>query len=302
MRIFVKELTGETITLSVEATDTVDSVTRKIRDEKGIPMDMIRLMYAGTQLEKGVTAEDVMPLVQARQRLKGNVKNVDLTVLEQRAMKKLGLSPVKAGRLLDEYRRFIEIKVAAEMLSAKGTLSQSKSVLVSPSLLIDELWHLHLLDTHAYHSDCARIFEGITWATGTACSGETPLKLIAHRFNDTNEAPADEVEESETDTDCEPAAKRTKAEEDKVVFKTEAEFQRERAQRMRDTRSAYNSYYGHECPAEFWDYGVVGEAESATPLVLEDPMSKVSETLKTLADYNVQNESAMHLIPRLRGC
>ena len=86
----------------------------------------------------------------AKQALERMKTRIDWNPLRDRCQRGLGWNTGYTGQVLEQYQRYLALKVATEDWGA---------TILSPPLPIDAMWHEHILDTKRYAQDCEIIMD-----------------------------------------------------------------------------------------------------------------------------------------------
>lgn len=105
---------------------------------------------------------------------------LNLKHIVERTQKRMGWSDEQAAKISFEYVRYLRIAQAYPKVS------------IVPSVLVDEIWHDHILHTKQYHSDCRAMFgdymhhlpETDPLAGGVKPDIEETLSLYARLFGE----------------------------------------------------------------------------------------------------------------------
>lgn len=158
MQIFLKTLTGSTLTFDVEPSDTAGKIKTMLYHRQGIP-DGIETKRAAVEEDRKYTALIAEWVAGTGDGVVNDVPgfsrywHVSFKTLVQRVMRECCVTETHAEDMCKAYAAFLELKMA---LNDRGSYP-AKGPLLSPPEIIDRVWHLHILDTRFYPHEVAAL-------------------------------------------------------------------------------------------------------------------------------------------------
>jgi len=222
------------------------------------------------------------------------VRDIDFSVLRERARRRLNWSPFFAHRAIEEYRRFIGLNVAF------------RNIGVSAPPCLEDLWILHAADTQAYALDCRRIFglASVTPVDPHEPSAPHRMDFDSDSDSDSSFAPREVHLLSRNMPLTDPPLLHHSFEDEPSHPLESCPFARKRREaelrmRAKHTVAWYTLRYYHAPPSDIWNYS--SSHRDGRHGVLEEVNAEGAVTVfqRTLKSYGIKSGSSIVVAPRI---